>query len=103
MADAQPETVQSLLNRASKALKEQRFDEAEQAYVAATKIQPNNPEIYDFLATAIAWQPKAMFEKPEPRLERTQRAAAAYRKAIELDPTAWRLTMLGHFLINESI
>ena len=103
MADAQPETVQSLLNRASKASKEQRFDEAEQAYVAATKIQPNNPEIYDLLATAIAWQPNAMFEKPEPRLERMQRAAAAYRKAIELDPTAWRLTMLAHFLINESI
>lgn len=97
-----PQTAKSAIEQASKAWKENRFDDAERAFLLAADLDPKNPDIQLMLATLLTFQPLP-FDKPKERLVKIQRAAAAYRKAIEIDPNPRTISGLANLLKNESV
>lgn len=99
-----PETAKSALDRAGKAWKEQRYAETEEAFLLASRLDPKDPSIPMMLASLLYLQPEPdPFHPSKDRASRIQRASAAYRKAIEIDPSPMAISAFANFPSNERI
>jgi superkiller protein 3 len=99
---AEAQTVQDLLRKASSAMEERRYVEAEAAFRQAIALDPNNVDLYTMLAFVL--KDSGKYAEAEAAFEQALalNPKKAYLQAIALEPkNSFFYDYLGEFLVNQ--